>query len=205
MSQPSYSIAVLPGEGIGPEVMAAALELLRRLQTRVGRRFAAHEHPAGAQHYLDSGEALPPATLDACRGADAILFGAMGLPHVRAADGTEIIPQLDIRFALDLDAGVRPIRSWPGLPGPLADPRSAQIDLVLLIFTKNMTTDSGLVRYISRTVTGECSHGAKEVERSGKEAAASWANAAGGKDASGIGDCGRGGAADRVHVEEVAR
>ena len=48
MSQPSYSIAVLPGDGIGPEVMAAALELLRRLQTRVGRRFAAHEHPAGA-------------------------------------------------------------------------------------------------------------------------------------------------------------
>ena len=56
----------------------------------------------------------------------------MGLPYVRAADGTEIIPQLDIRFALDLYAGVRPIRSWPGLPGPLADPRSAQIDLVLV-------------------------------------------------------------------------
>ena len=89
-------------------------------------------HPAGAQHYADTGESLPDPTLDACRAADAILFGAMGLPHVRGADGTEIIPQLDIRFALDLYAGVRPVRTWPGLPVPLADPRATQIDLVLV-------------------------------------------------------------------------
>ena len=99
---------------------------------RIGRRFDTADHPAGAQHYLDSGVALPEATLEACRAADAILFGAMGLPHVRGKDGTEIIPQLDLRFALDLYAGVRPIRSFAGLPGPLADPRAAQIDLVLV-------------------------------------------------------------------------
>jgi 3-isopropylmalate dehydrogenase len=51
---------------------------------------------------------------------------------VRGADGTEIIPQLDLRFALDLYAGVRPIRTWPGLPTPLASPRAAEIDLVLV-------------------------------------------------------------------------
>src|SRR3546814_9980535 len=56
----------------------------------------------------------------------------MGLPHVRGADGTEIIPQLDIRFALDLYAGVRPIRTFAGLPMPLSDPRAAGIDLVLV-------------------------------------------------------------------------
>jgi 3-isopropylmalate dehydrogenase len=56
----------------------------------------------------------------------------MGLPHVRAADGTEIIPQLDIRFALDLYAGVRPIRSFAGLPGPLSHPKAAHVDLVLV-------------------------------------------------------------------------
>ena len=132
MNRTSYDIAVLPGDGIGPEVMAAALALLRTLGPRIGRRFAATEHPAGAQHYLDSGVALPGATLDACRRADAILFGAMGLPHVRGADGTEVIPQLDIRFALDLYAGVRPIRVFAGLPGPLADARAVQIDLVLV-------------------------------------------------------------------------
>jgi 3-isopropylmalate dehydrogenase len=132
MSKPSYSIAVLPGDGIGGEVMDAALQVLHAVETRIGRRFGTALHPAGAQHYLDKGVSLPDATLEACRKADAILFGAMGLPHVRGKDGTEIIPQLDIRFALDLFAGVRPIRTFGGLPGPLTDPRAAQIDLVLV-------------------------------------------------------------------------
>ena len=132
MKSSNYSIAVLPGDGIGREVMAAALEILHAVGTRVGRRFDTVAHPAGAQHYLDCGDALPELTLAACRSAHAILFGAMGLPHVRSRDGTEIIPQLDIRFALDLYAGVRPIRSWPGLPGPLSSPRAAEIDLVLV-------------------------------------------------------------------------
>lgn len=128
----SYDIAVLPGDGIGVEVTAAALALLAALEPKLGRRLVCTTRPAGAQHYLDSGDSLPASTLDACRQADAILFGAMGLPHVRGADGTEIIPQLDIRFALDLYAGVRPIRTWKGLPVPLSDPRAAQIDLVLV-------------------------------------------------------------------------
>lgn len=128
----SYDIAVLPGDGIGVEVMQAALELLPALGRRMGRRFATTVLAAGAQHFVDTGEALPAATLAACRRADAILFGAMGLPHVRDKDGTEVIPQLDLRFALDLYAGVRPIRTWPGLPVPLADPRAAGIDLVLV-------------------------------------------------------------------------
>jgi 3-isopropylmalate dehydrogenase len=132
MSKSSYSIAVLPGDGIGAEVTDATLAVLRALQERIGRRFECVEHPAGARHYVDCGDALPASTLAACRAADAILFGAMGLPDVRQKDGTEIIPQLDIRFALDLYAGVRPIRSFAGLPGPLADPRAAQIDLVLV-------------------------------------------------------------------------
>lgn len=128
----SYDIAVLPGDGIGREVMAAGLAVLAALEPRIARRFHCTQHAAGAQHYVDSGVALPEPTLAAARRADAILFGAMGLPHVRGADGTEIIPQLDIRFALDLYAGVRPIRSWRGLPSPLADPRAAMVDLVLV-------------------------------------------------------------------------
>ncbi|MEP6969818.1 MAG: isocitrate/isopropylmalate dehydrogenase family protein [Betaproteobacteria bacterium] len=132
MTRDTYSIAVLPGDGIGREVMAASLDVLQACAKRMGRHFDTQQHPAGAQHYVDSGESLPDSTLDACRAADAILFGAMGLPHVRNKDGTEIIPQLDIRFALDLYAGVRPIRSWPGLPSPLSDPRASEIDLVLI-------------------------------------------------------------------------
>ena len=120
--KPSYHIAVLPGDGIGTEVMKAAEQLLVAIESRIGVRFAMEYQPAGAQHYLDSGVALPDSTLNVCDKADAMLFGAMGLPHVRGADGTEIIPQLDLRFHFDLYAGVRPIRTFKGLPTPLSNP-----------------------------------------------------------------------------------
>jgi 3-isopropylmalate dehydrogenase len=128
----SYDIAVLPGDGIGVEVTEAALVVLHAVAKRIARNFQTTVHPAGAGNYRDHGVALPDPTLEACRRAHAILFGSMGLPDVRGPDGTEVIPQLDIRFALDLYAGVRPIRTWPGLPVPLSDPRAAQIDLVLI-------------------------------------------------------------------------
>ncbi len=130
--KPEYRIAVLPGDGIGNEVMKAAEEVLAALQSRTGVAMAMSYQKAGAQHYVDSGVALPDATLKVCDEADAILFGAMGLPHVRGADGTEIIPQLDLRFHFDLYAGVRPIRTFKGLPTPLASPKAAEIDLVLV-------------------------------------------------------------------------
>ena len=128
----SYHIAVLPGDGIGVEVTHAGLALLNAVGPLINRQFTLDTQPAGAQHYLDSGTALPESTLAVCEKADAILFGAMGLPHVRGADGTEIIPQLDLRFHFDLYAGVRPIRTFAGLPIPLSNPLATQIDLVLV-------------------------------------------------------------------------
>lgn len=126
-------IAVLPGDGIGREVMQACLALLERVETLTpGPRLRYTPHPAGALHYRDHGEALPSATLDACRRADAILFGAMGWPDVRYPDGTEPIPQLDLRMEFGLYAGVRPIRWFPGLPRVLADERARGIDFVLV-------------------------------------------------------------------------
>ena len=124
----SYQIAVLPGDGIGVEVMQAAEQLLGALESRTGVRLDLAYQKAGAQHYLDSGVALPEETLKVCESADAILFGAMGLPHVRGADGTEIIPQLDLRFHFDLYAGVRPIRTFKGLPTPLSHLKASEID-----------------------------------------------------------------------------
>jgi 3-isopropylmalate dehydrogenase len=131
-SPEEYRIAVLAGDGIGPEVMHVALQVLDAVGRKFSRSFDHRAHPAGAQHFVDSGHALPEATLDACRASHAILFGAMGLPHVRGHDGTEIIPQLDIRFALDLYAGVRPIKTFAGLPIPLSNPLASEIDLVLV-------------------------------------------------------------------------
>jgi 3-isopropylmalate dehydrogenase len=128
----SYHIAVLPGDGIGPEVMKAAEHVLASVASRVGVSLNLDYQKAGAQHFLDCGIALPETTLKVCDKADAILFGAMGLPHVRGADGTEIIPQLDLRFHFDLYAGVRPIRTFKGLPTPLSHPKATEIDLVLV-------------------------------------------------------------------------
>jgi 3-isopropylmalate dehydrogenase len=129
----SLDVAVLPGDGIGREVMDACLGLLEAAERVTGGpRLALTRHPAGALHYRDSGEALPAATLEAARRADAILFGAMGWPDIRYPDGTEPIPQLDLRMALDLYAGVRPIRWFPGLPRVLADERARDIDFVLV-------------------------------------------------------------------------
>jgi len=132
MAKTTYDICVLPGDGIGTEVTAAALPLLERLAHGAGFGFAFAEHPGGALHFKATGDALPDATFAAAERADAILFGAMGWPEIRYPDGTEIAPQLDLRVRLELYAGVRPARAIPGVPLPLADPRARTIDLVLV-------------------------------------------------------------------------
>jgi len=129
----TFDIAVFPGDGIGDEIMAPCVALLHRACERVGGvALDAHDWPAGARAWQTHGEALPPASMKAARAADAILLAAMGDPAIRYPDGTEIAPQLDLRFALNLYAGLRPIRSIPGVPGPLADPRGDAVDFVLV-------------------------------------------------------------------------
>jgi 3-isopropylmalate dehydrogenase len=129
---PTFHICVLPGDGIGPDVITEGVRVLRAVESKLdGVRFDLAEHPAGAAEYLRSGDPLPPATMDACREADAILLGAMGLPDVRWPSGTEMAPQLDIREQLDLYAGVRPIRLYHPAHSPLRPERTAGIDFVI--------------------------------------------------------------------------
>ena len=129
----SFEIAVLPGDGIGLEVIPSCIEVLDAAIGRVGGfslRYTGLE--AGAETYRATGTALPRATVTACARADAILLGAMGLPSVRYPDGTEIAPQLDLRFEFGLYAGVRPTRAMPGVRRTIADPRAEKIDFVLI-------------------------------------------------------------------------
>ncbi len=129
----SFHIAVLPGDGIGPEVMAPALEMLRRLESSTpGLSFRFTEAPAGAGHYRETGTALPESTVRLCEQADAILLGACGLPHIRYPDGTEIAPQVELRFIFDLYAGVRPARLVPGVPSPIVGAAERGIDIVVV-------------------------------------------------------------------------
>lgn len=128
-----YKIAVLPGDGIGVEVIAAAKDVLAAVCGQVGAvHLAFTDYPAGATAYQKTGTALSEETIRACEDADAILLGAMGLPHIRYKDGTEISPQLDLREHFELYAGVRPIRPLKGLAPRLADPRAGGIDFVLV-------------------------------------------------------------------------
>ena len=81
---------------------------------------------------MDQGDPLPESTLEGCRQAEAILLGAMGLPDVRWPDGTEMRPQVDLRFKLDLYAGVRPIYLYNSDHTPLKKMDAGNIDLVIL-------------------------------------------------------------------------
>jgi len=124
-----FRIAVFEGDGVGPEIMAPTLDLLRGLGAARGIGFAFQSLPAGAAHYRETGEALPQASLAAVRAADAILLSAMGLPDVRYPDGTEISPQIDLRMKLGLFAGVRPVLLF-GQPTPMS--RGGPLDFVIV-------------------------------------------------------------------------
>ena len=128
-----FQIAVFPGDGIGPEVMRPCLALLDAAAARTGGFSLVYtSFDAGADTYRRTGTALPPEAIRGAEAADAILLAAMGLPDVRYPDGTEIVPQVELRERFHLYAGVRPIRLLPGAPTPLGDPRAARIDCVLV-------------------------------------------------------------------------
>jgi 3-isopropylmalate dehydrogenase len=79
LANDSFHIAVLAGDGIGPAVMAPALEVLRRVAAATsGLNFRFTAAPAGARHYRDTGQSLPESTVKLCREADAILLGGAG-------------------------------------------------------------------------------------------------------------------------------
>jgi 3-isopropylmalate dehydrogenase len=128
-----YEIAVVPGDGIGPEVAQAAVEVLQAaFGGQPPLRF--REHPAGAELYRRTGESFPEATFRACREADAVLHGAAGIPGVVHPDGTEagLDFTLRLRFELDLFANIRPVRLYSGVRSPLAGARAGGIDYVIL-------------------------------------------------------------------------
>jgi 3-isopropylmalate dehydrogenase len=129
----SFHIAVLPGDGIGPEVMAPTLEILRKVEaTTPGLKFRFTEAAAGAENYKATGKSMPESTVKLCEEADAILLGACGMPSIRYPDNTEIMPQVELRFIFDLYAGVRPCRLIPGVPSPIVGASERGIDLVVI-------------------------------------------------------------------------
>ncbi|MDH3231464.1 MAG: isocitrate/isopropylmalate family dehydrogenase, partial [Alphaproteobacteria bacterium] len=133
MAERPLRIAVFPGDGIGDEIAGPCVALLEAAVRKAGGFALEFDWlPAGARCYAKTGAALPEASMAAARAADAILLAAMGLPDIRYPDGTEISPQIELRMALGLYAGVRPVRAIPGIAAALADPRAHALDFVII-------------------------------------------------------------------------
>ena len=126
-------IALIEGDGIGASVCEAAIAVCDAALDRAGLRpLAIRSISAGAGYFQANGRDIQPGGEEAAGEADAIFLGAIGLPSIRHADGTEISPHLRLRDRYELYAGVRPVKAWPNAPRVLADPRAAAIDLVIV-------------------------------------------------------------------------
>jgi 3-isopropylmalate dehydrogenase len=128
----TFRIALMPGDGIGPEVSAEAVRVLDAVAGRYPVGFEFETLSVGAAEYLRSGDPLPPATFERAKEFDAILLGAMGLPGVRWPSGVEMTPQIDLREKLDLYCGLRPIYLFHENDSPLKGRAAGSIDLLLI-------------------------------------------------------------------------
>jgi 3-isopropylmalate dehydrogenase len=122
----SHRVAVIPGDGIGPEVTAQAVKVLQALGA-----VELHELPWGADHYLTTGQTVPANGYDLLRSFDAILIGALGDPRVPDNRHARDI-LLGTRFQLDLYVNYRPVRLLDARLCPLKDRTPSDVDFVVL-------------------------------------------------------------------------
>ncbi|WP_134772480.1 3-isopropylmalate dehydrogenase [Ornithinimicrobium flavum] len=126
-----HSLAVLPGDGVGPEVTRAALTVLDAAQDRFGFGTERTEVPLGADHYLETGTLLTDDVVDQLRAHDAILFGAIGSPRVTPGILERGII-LALRGAMRQAINLRPVRLYPGVPTPVRGLTPQRCDLVVV-------------------------------------------------------------------------
>src|SRR5262249_35213609 len=131
MSDKRYKIAVIAGDGVGPEVIPHGKRILEAMGARHGASFDFHDFDWGASYYLSHGAMAPPEALDLLRQHDAILLGAVGHPDIpdHATLSGLLLP---IRRAFDQYANVRPAVLYPGVASPLAGRHAGDIDLVIV-------------------------------------------------------------------------
>jgi len=168
----NYNIALLPGDGIGPEVIEQAVKVLKVTGEVTGHTFSFTEGLVGAVAIDHSGNPFPDETLDLCRRSDAILFGAIGHPRYDNDPSAKVRPEqglLRMRSELGLYANVRPVKSLPALAGmsPLKEEIVAGTDIVMvreltggIYFGKPRgRSEDGLTAYDT------CTYSRSEIER----------------------------------------
>jgi 3-isopropylmalate dehydrogenase len=124
-------LAVVPGDGIGPEVVAEGLKVLAAVAAVEGVEVSTQEYDLGARRWHATGETLPDSVLDELRGHDAILLGAVGDPSVPSGV-LERGLLLRLRFELDHHVNLRPVRLLAGAATPLAGVRPQDVDIVVV-------------------------------------------------------------------------
>ena len=136
------TIAVIKGDGIGPEIVSEAVAVLAKIAAKFGHDFTFDERLVGGAAYDATGDCLPDETLAACKGADAVLLGAVGGPKWDALPGPkrpEKRALLTLRKELGLFANLRPAKVWPTLRD--ASPLKAQVvdDGIDLLVVRELT------------------------------------------------------------------
>jgi tartrate dehydrogenase/decarboxylase / D-malate dehydrogenase len=127
----TYRIAVIAGDGIGQEVIPAAIAVLEGAAGKAGFGFAWQHFPWGSEHYFETGRMMPENAIDLLRPFDAILFGAVGDPRIQ--DNVTLNGLLlPIRRRFDQYACVRPAVLYPGVKGPLVGRKGGDIDFVVV-------------------------------------------------------------------------
>lgn len=126
-----HHIAVVPGDGTGPEVVVEGIKALKAVSQKCGFDFEFEEFDVGGEKYLKDGTLLPDSILDELRGRDAIFLGAIGHPDVKPGIlEREVL--LKMRFELDLYINLRPVELLPGVDTPLKDKGPEDIDFVVV-------------------------------------------------------------------------
>ena len=127
----THRVAVIPGDGIGPEVVREGLRVLERVASAEGFQVTLTRYPFGADHFLKTQEVMPDSAFSEIRDQDAILLGAIGDPRVPVGHlEFGIIARL--RFGLDLYVNLRPVKLYAEHLCPLKDKTPADVDFVVV-------------------------------------------------------------------------
>ncbi|MDP3984461.1 MAG: isocitrate/isopropylmalate family dehydrogenase, partial [Acidimicrobiia bacterium] len=127
----TYRLAVIGGDGVGPEVVAESLKVLEVAASRFGFGYTTSNYELGGSRYLSSGEVLPDSVEGELAGHDAILLGAVGTPEVPPGV-LERGLLLKLRFDFDQYVNLRPVKLYPGVPTPIAGLTPDRCDMVVV-------------------------------------------------------------------------
>ncbi|OPX25071.1 MAG: 3-isopropylmalate dehydrogenase [Candidatus Latescibacteria bacterium 4484_107] len=138
-----YKVAVIPGDGTGPEVVAEGLKVLKSLGRKIGFEYETETYDFGGERTMRTGEVLPDSAVEELRQFDAIYLGAIGHPDVKPGILEKGI-LLRLRFELDQYINLRPVKLYPGVDTPLKDKGPEDIDFVVVREnTEGLYTGSG--------------------------------------------------------------